>query len=275
MIDGGVLVSQDLSCAGQVSLSVALPVLGASGLKPTVLPTAILSTHTGGFGKNTFLSLDDEMIKIMDHWQEAGLDFSALYLGYLGKSALDFWTKEIGYFKQKNKLILIDPVMGDHGQLYRGIDEEYVVKMRQLIKSATILTPNMTEAAFLLDKEVPNGSLKEATALASELASRFNIPNVIITGIALMNEKIAEVGITAGRSWSLIQNKLPGSYFGTGDLFASAFLAGVMHDEDLEKSCSIAADFVAQSIRQTPKQDPRLGPNYAAALPDLIGKWRK
>lgn len=273
MVNGGVLVSQDLSCAGQVSLSAALPVLGACGLSPTVLPTAILSTHTGGFGENTFLSLNNEMAKIMAHWQKVGFDFSAVYLGYLGKSALDFWTEKISYFKQKNKLILIDPVMGDHGQLYRGIDENYVIKMRNLVKSATILTPNMTEAAFLLGKKATSNSLKTATEFAAELSSQFGVPNVIITGISLNKEKIAEVGITANHSWSLIQKKLPGNYFGTGDLFASAFFAAVMHKENLEKACSIAADFVAQAIRETPKQDSRLGPNYAAALSDLLKRW--
>lgn len=273
MINGGVLVSQDLSCAGQVSLSVALPVLGVSGLRPTVLPTAILSTHTGGFGENTFLSLNNEMAKIIAHWQKIGLDFSAVYLGYLGKSALDFWVEKIDYFKQQNKLILIDPVMGDHGQLYRGIDEDYVVKMCKLIKSATILTPNMTEAAFLLGKKATNNSLKCAIEFATELSSRFDIPNVIITGISLTKEKIAEAGVTNGHNWSLIQEKLPGSFFGTGDLFASAFLAAVMHKQGLKKSCSVAADFVAQAIRETPKQDSRLGPNYAAALPDLLKRW--
>lgn len=274
MINGGVLISQDLSCAGQVSLSVALPVLSASGLSPTILPTAILSTHTGGFGKNTFLDLSSEMSKIMKHWQKIKLDFSAIYLGYLGKNALDFWINEIDQFKQENKLILIDPVMGDHGRLYRGIDQDYVIAMRKLIKSATILTPNLTEAAFLLGEKLNDCSIEDAASIAKKIANRFGIPNVIITGISLTKDKIAEVGFSNNQSWSLIQNKLPGNYFGTGDLFASAFLAAVMHQQDLKISCSLAANFVAQAIKQTTEQDPRLGPNYAAALPDLLEKWR-
>lgn len=245
MIDGGVLISQDLSCMGQVSLSVALPILGACGLKPTVLPTAILSTHTGGFGNNT-------------------------YLGYLGENALDFWLQNKELLSQK--IILIDPAMADHGKMYRGLSQQYIEKMRQLVTKATILTPNITEAAFLLGKKAEENSIQTATSLAQELSTKFDIPNVIITGIDLSDEKIGEVGITEGKEWSLTQRRLPGSFFGTGDIFASVFLAVFMHQYSLKESCSIAADFVERAILNTPKQDPRLGPNYAAGLSWLLEK---
>ena len=152
MIDGGVLISQDLSCMGQVSLSVALPILGACGLKPTVLPTTILSTHTGGFGNNTYLDLSHEMTQITKHWQELDISFKAAYLGYLGENALDFWLQNKELLSQK--IILIDPAMADHGKMYRGLSQQYIEKMRQLVTKATILTPNMTEAAFLLGKKL-------------------------------------------------------------------------------------------------------------------------
>ena len=262
MIDGGVLISQDLSCMGQVSLSVALPILGACGLKPTVLPTAILSTHTGGFGNNTYLDLSHEMTQITKHWQELDISFKAAYLGYLGENALDFWLQNKELLSQK--IILIDPAMADHGKMYRGLSQQYIEKMRQLVTKATILTPNITEAAFLLGKKAEENSIQTATSLAQELSTKFDIPNVIITGIDLSDEKIGEVGITEGKEWSLTQRRLPGSFFGTGDIFASVFLAAFMNQYSLKESCSIAADFVERAILNTPKQDPRLGPNYAA-----------
>lgn len=270
MIDGGVLISQDLSCVGQVSLSVVLPILGACGLKPTVLPTAILSTHTGSFGNNTYLDLSHEMAQITKHWQELDIDFEALYLGYLGKNALDFWLQNKELVNQK--IVLIDPAMADHGKMYRGLDQQYVEEMRQLIKKATILTPNMTEAAFLLGKKPEENSIQTATSLAQELMAKFNIPNVIITGIDLTDDQIGEVGVTEEKEWSLTQGRLPGSFFGTGDIFASVFLAAFMHHYSLKESCSIAADFVERAILNTPKQDPRLGPNYAAGLSWLLKK---
>lgn len=267
MIDGGVLISQDLSCMGQVSLSVALPILGACRLKPTVLPTAILSTHTGGFGNNTYLDLSHEMTQITKHWQELDISFKA---AYLGENALDFWLQNKELLSQK--IILIDPAMADHGKMYRGLSQQYIEKMRQLVTKATILTPNITEAAFLLGKKAEENSIQTATSLAQELSTKFDIPNVIITGIDLSDEKIGEVGITEGKEWSLTQRRLPGSFFGTGDIFASVFLAAFMNQYSLKESCSIAADFVERAILNTPKQDPRLGPNYAAGLSWLLEK---
>ena len=251
MANGGVLISQDLSCAGQVSSSVALPILGASGMRPTLLPTAILSTHTG-FKDNTYLDLSGEMPKIVEHWRKNKINFDALYLGYLGKSALDFWLQNIDQLKR----------------------DEYVAKMQKLISKATILTPNITEAAFLLDKDLTEVTLEKAQEFANELTEEFAIPNVIITGISISKEKIGEVGITENKNWSLIQEKLPGSFFGTGDMFASAFLAAVIHGNNLEKSCSIAADFIRSAIMNT-DQDPLFGPNYAAGMPWLLQELEK
>ena len=124
-----VLISQDLSCAGQVSMSCALPLFGAVNLKPTVLPTAVLSTHTGGFGNNTYLDLADEMIRILQHWQTLDLKFSAVYLGYLGANALDVLQTDLNLVTDAKTRLLVDPVMGDHGRLYRGFDIKYKIDL--------------------------------------------------------------------------------------------------------------------------------------------------
>ncbi len=275
VINGGVLISQDLSCAGQVSTSVALPILGACGARPTVLPTAILSTHTG-FKDNTYLDLSNEMSRIMSHWQKIDLEFKAIYLGYLGKEALDFWIKNIEQIIRTNQVVLIDPAMADHGKMYRGLDTDYIKKMRQLISKATILTPNITEAAFLLNEDIPENSLEKAQVLAEKLVQRFAIPNVIITGITLSKDKIGEVGITKEGKWSIIQEKMPGNFFGTGDMFASAFLAAVLYGKNLEKSCAIATEFVKLAIiDMDQKLESLFGPNYAAGLPWLLSELEK
>ena len=274
MVDGGVLISQDLSCAGQVSLSVALPILGACGLRPTVLPTAILSTHTG-FAENRFADLSTEMPKIVKHWQKESFCFDALYLGYLGSHALDFWLKNIDRISHQSETILLDPAMADNGKLYRGLDQNYVVKMSKLISRTTILTPNITEAALLLGETIKDSSLSYAKYLAEALTNRFSIPNVIITGIPLDHERIAEVGVTNQQNWSLIQEKIPGSFFGTGDIFASCFLAAFLHSNGLQQSCAIAAEFVEKAIISSTEQDKRLGPNYAAGLSWLLNQLKE
>ncbi|MBS5223408.1 MAG: bifunctional hydroxymethylpyrimidine kinase/phosphomethylpyrimidine kinase [Lactobacillus gasseri] len=269
-----ILVSQDLSCLGQVSLSVALPILGACSYQPDVLPTAILSTHTGGFVDNTFLNLNSEMSKIIAHWRDQKIDFKNLYLGYLGKEAIDFWLSHISDFKDSN--VLLDPAMADSGKLYHGLDTDYVTKMRILAKSATILTPNLTEACLLLGKNYRDFSINEIKKLALELKERFKLKEVVITGI-LMKEKIKMVGVSANEQVFVIENEKVGrSFFGTGDMFASSLLVAILAGYSLKEGVKIAATFIKMAIEVTDlTQDKRLGPNYAGALPWLMNKSRE
>ena len=265
------LISQDLSCLGQVSLSVALPILGACGYKPDILPTAILSTHTGGFGDNTFLNLDSEMSKIVTHWQEQNIYFENLYLGYLGKGAIDFWLQHISDFKDSK--VLFDPAMADSGKLYRGLDADYVTKMRMLANFATILTPNLTEVCLLLDKKYRNFSINEIKELSLELKKKFNLNEALITGIS-MQDKIKIVGVSSSDKTFVIENdRVERSFFGTGDMFASSLLAAILAGYSLKDSSQIAATFVKMAIKATDlTQDKRLGPNYAGALSWLMKK---
>ena len=269
-----ILVSQDLSCLGQVSLSVALPILGACGYQPDVLPTAILSTHTGGFGDNTFLNLNSEMSKIIAHWRDQKIDFKNLYLGYLGKEAIDFWLSHISDFKDSN--VLLDPAMADSGKLYHGLDTDYVTKMRILAKSATILTPNLTEACLLLGKNYRDFSINEIKKLALELKERFKLKEVVITGIK-KKKKIKMVGVSANDQVFVIENEKVGrSFFGTGDMFASSLLVAILAGYSLKEGVEIAATFIKMAIEVTDlTQDKRLGPNYAGALPWLMNKSRE
>lgn len=266
------LISQDLSCLGQVSLSVALPILGACGYQPNVLPTAILSTHTGGFDNNTFLALNNEMSRIVAHWQDEKISFTNLYLGYLGKGAIDFWIEHLSDFRNSS-VILLDPAMADSGKLYNGLDIEYVVKMCELAKRATILTPNLTEACLLLNKEYRNFSINEIKEIAVELKEKFKLDGLVITGIFLEN-KVKMVGLVNDSKIFVIENeKIARSFFGTGDMFASSLLAGILAGYSLKESVQIAGDFVKLAIKKTDlRQDKRLGPNYAGALSWLMNK---
>ena len=276
-----VLISQDLSCYGQVSLGVALPLLGASGFAPTVLPTAVLSTHTGGFGANSYLDLADEMLNIIHHWQQLDLKFTAIYLGYLGKRALSVWLNHYQTLAIPSTITLIDPVMGDNGRLYRGFDDDYVKEMQTLIKTATIVTPNFTEAAFLLNQPqlaTSPPTIELAEKLARTLAEKYSIPTVVITGIDLAAEQIGLVCYEQepDRSQSFVQPKLAGNFFGTGDLFASSLLAGVLAGLATPVACKLAMDFISQAIANTPENhDRRLGINYASSLDFLLNTLNK
>lgn len=166
--------------------------------------------------------------------------------------------------------------MADSGKLYHGLDTDYVTKMRILAKSATILTPNLTEACLLLGKNYRDFSINEIKKLALELKERFKLKEVVITGI-LMKEKIKMVGVSANEQVFVIENEKVGrSFFGTGDMFASSLLVAILAGYSLKEGVKIAATFIKMAIEVTDlTQDKRLGPNYAGALPWLMNKSRE
>ncbi len=257
-------------------MAVALPVLGAAGLRTAALPTALLSTHTGGFGANTYLDLSPEIPGIMDHWASQDISFDAVYLGYLGQEALDVWLTELP--KLAGRLILLDPAMADHGKLYRGFDAGYVARMGELAQHAALLTPNLTEALLLLGQPVEKHERidrKEAFEIVSLLQEKFDLDQVVLTGVPVGAREIGVFGFSRQDGfWDSVQERVLGSYFGTGDLFASALMAGLMHGFHLQQAAETAGTFVAKSIAATtPDQDQRFGPNYAAALPWLVAQF--
>lgn len=189
----------------------------------------------------------------------------------MGKGAIDFWLQHISTFK--NSKVLFDPAMADSGKLYRGLDADYVIKMRMLANFVTILTPNLTEACLLLDKKYRNFSINEIEELALELKKKFDLNEVLITGIP-MQDKIKIVGVSSRDKTFVIENdKVERSFFGTGDMFASSLLAAILAGYSLKESSQVAATFVKMAIKATDlTQDKRLGPNYAGALSWLMKK---
>ena len=148
------LTIQDISCVGQCSLTVALPIISACGLETCVLPSAVLSTHTAGFTGYTFRDLTEDMPSIKEHWVKEGIRFDAIYTGYLGS------TKQIDYVADifeatasKNGVKIVDPAMADNGSLYPGFDTDFVEAMKGLCAKADYVIPNITEACFLTGVE--------------------------------------------------------------------------------------------------------------------------
>ena len=151
-----ILTIQDISCVGQCSMTVALPILSACGQECCVLPTAILSTHTGGFGKPEIVHLTDSAQRMWRHWQQQNITFDAILIGYLGSvEAIHMVEKIIDALLAPEGIVIIDPAMADHGKLYAGFDDTYVAAMKELCTHADILMPNLTEAAMLTGMEYP------------------------------------------------------------------------------------------------------------------------
>ena len=242
----------DLSCFGRCSLTIALPVLSAMGCQCCPLPTALLSAHTG-FPGNTFLDLTVEMGRIADPWAAMDLQFDAIYSGFLGSAdQVDTVARFFDTFKKSDTAVIVDPVMGDHGTAYRTCTPELCRGMRVLAENSDVITPNLTEAALLLDR--PYEEIRQANAY--EVVRRLSLGgrrSVVLTGYS------SEPGQTgtlcfdrdSGESKAVQTPREPQDFSGTGDLFASVLAGGVAKGVPLFQAAQAAADFVRDCIART------------------------
>ncbi len=269
------IISQDLSGVGQVSMGVALPIVAALNIEPCTLPTAILSTHTA-FAENTFTDLSASMAPTLAHWQQLQLNPAGVYLGYLGARALPVWRTWLPTLSTA-RVRLVDPVMGDGGRLYRGFTDAYVTEMRALVRDATVMTPNVTEAALLLGQTPTQAPLTttQLRQMVRELVATFHV-DVVITGTPLADGTLGTAGMTRTDTavFVLQQPHRPGTYYGTGDIFASVLVSGLLLGQSLRKTSKIALTFIDQAIQRTLSSgaDSRYGVQYAPGLPALIAQ---
>lgn len=270
---------QDISCVGKCSLTVALPIISAAGVEAGVLPTAVLSTHTM-FKKYTFCDLTDEITPIVDTYKELEIDFDAIYTGYLGSHRqLSLVEKFIKDFKKEDTVVLIDPVMADNGVFYKGFDENFAVSMKNLCKSADIIIPNLTEASFMLgiqynpdyDEDYIKDVLKKLTDIGCKTAA--------LSGISFSEDKIGVYAYNkeSDSYFSYFNEKLPASFHGTGDIFASSVLGALMRGLSTEKSLKIAVDYTLECMKKTLADEHHrfYGVNFEEALPFYIESINK
>jgi len=267
-----VLTIQDISCVGQCSLTVALPVISACGIETCVLPSAVLSTHTAGFSGYTFRDLTEDMPAINEHWIKENIKFDAIYTGYLGS------TKQIEYvadiFASAGKescLNIVDPAMADNGKLYPGFDNEFVCAMKGLCAKADYLVPNITEACFLCDieykTEYDRAYINEILEKLTELGAK----NVILTGISYEAGKTGVVVYKKGDYQYYEHDLLPNSCHGTGDIYASAFVGALVRGKGAYESAKIAADYVLECIKATAEEENHwYGAKFEPVLYKLI-----
>ena len=242
----------DLSCFGRCSLTIALPVLSAMGCQCCPLPTALLSAHTG-FPGNTFLDLTAEMGRIADHWAAMDLQFDAIYSGFLGSAdQVDTVARFFDTFKKSDTAVIVDPVMGDHGTAYRTCTPELCWGMRVLAENSDVITPNLTEAALLLDR--PYEEIRQSDAY--EVVRRLSLGgrrSVVLTGYSSESGQTGALCFDrdSGESKAVQTPREPQDFSGTGDLFASVLAGGVARGVPLFQAAQAAADFVRDCIART------------------------
>ena len=275
------LAIHDLSCFGKCALTVVLPVLSASGVEAVPIPTALLSTHTGGFEGFYFEELTDQMGKISDHLGELNINVDAIYTGFLGSEAqIEKVSAIIDRFGgvEYKPLIMVDPVMGDDGKLYATYTKELMLGMRELCKKADIITPNLTEACFLTDTEYKHtveGGESEALAYVSGIAEKllcFGVKKVVVTGIHYGN-MVATYGYdTEDGEFMHACEYVKHPYPGTGDLFASVLLGRLMRGKSFGASVSTASEFTKRVIEYSAQFDTpiRNGVAFEPFLRELI-----
>ena len=265
-----ILTIQDISCVGQCSLTVALPIISACGIETCVLPSAVLSTHTAGFSGYTFRDLTEDMPSIKEHWMQEGIKFDAIYTGYLGS------TKQIEYVEDifastasENCVKIVDPAMADNGNLYPGFDEAFVEAMKGLCQEADYVIPNITEACFLTGVEYKEEYDRAYIDQLLEKLTALGCKNIIFTGISYAEGKTGVVVFENGEYSYYEHDKLGKGCHGTGDVYASAFVGAFMRGKSAYEAAKIAADYAVECIKETAKLDNHW---YGAAFEPVIGK---
>lgn len=252
-MDKKILTVQDISCVGQCSLTVAMPIISACGIETCILPSAVLSTHTGGFTGYTFRDLTDDMPLIAGHWLKERISFDALYTGYLGSEKQIDYVKDIQKtLLKKDGITIVDPACADNGRLYYGFDENFVKKMASLIASADVALPNITEASMITGEEYKTSYNEEYIDRLTDKILALGAKSIVLTGVGY-DEKSTGVYVKNrnGDKYYYKHEKVSGGFHGTGDVYASAFSGMLLKGKTIEESAKIAADFTLSAIKNT------------------------
>ena len=265
-----ILTIQDISCVGQCSLTVALPILSACGLETAVLPSAVLSTHTAGFSGYTFRDLTDDMPAIKDHWVKEGIRFSAIYTGYLGSTKqIDIVADIMDATGTEDCVKIVDPAMADNGKLYPGFDAAFVEAMKGLCAKADYVVPNITESCFLTGMEYKTIYDRAYIDAHIEALQEMGCKNIILTGISYRPGKTGIEVVENGIRSYYEHDLLPNSCHGTGDIYASAFVGALTRGKTAYDAAAIAANYTMECIKTTAQVENHW---YGAAFEPVLGK---
>lgn len=266
---------QDVSCFGKCSITVALPLISAMGVECAIMPTSVLSTHTGGFKNFTFRDLNEDIPLIANHWQEYDIKFDSIYTGYLGnKKQIDYVIDFISKFRGENTLVFVDPAMADKGKMYAGFNEEFPSHMARLCSVADIIVPNITEASFLLGipytEEYDEAYILDVCKKLASLGAK----KVILTGIHFGNTTQGAYFYDSEteKTYYYARDTIDAAFHGTGDTFSSVLCAGLTKGYSIEKAIRIAVDFTVLAIQKTlpDKENHSYGVKFEECIAELI-----
>lgn len=253
----------DLSGFGRCSLSVISPILSVMGIQPVAVPTAVLSTHTGGFGEVVLEDLTDYIKKALEHYKKINLSFDCIYTGFLGsEEQINHCLSFIDSYK--NSLVVVDPVMGDNGKAYKTYTKQMCNSVVKLVHKADLITPNKTEMYILLKKDyspipLTHQEIKSNLLKLSELGPSM----VIVTGVELADMTISNVGYDRNTNtfWRVVCSYVPQNYPGTGDIFASIVVGSILDGDSLAIAMERATRFLELTIKTTYSygSDPKEG----------------
>ena len=274
------LTIQDLSCVGQCSTTVALPLLSACGVECAVLPPAMLSNHTAaGFRGWSFCDLTAEMAKVEEKWVGQGIRFDAFYTGYVCEQHIDPILSIMRTCAVPGAIRIVDPAMADNGVLYRGFAADFPSKMARLCKDADYLLPNLTEAALLTGEDPVSfgaGTSRPRREDVERLISKLHglgVKTVVLTGVSF-NETELGTAVSDGKTIEYdFNSRNPRDSHGTGDVFASVFAGAVLRGKSALEAAALAADMVCAAIEAT-DQDHWYGVSFEKVIPSLVDRFR-
>ena len=263
----------DISCVGRCSLTVALPILSAAGLNTAIVPTALLSTHTGEFTGYTHLDLSSQLSPIASHLSTLGLHYDTFYSGYLANGAqVDEILYMIDLLCDEQTHLFVDPAFGDHGRMYKLMDESMPSQMRRLVSRARTIVPNLTEASFLLNEPYPGQQADEA--LVTDFCYRLSElgpENVVITDVNFRPSQTGVAVFCRGMKQPVycFRPRIDRVFHGTGDVFASFLLGALMNGQLLHQAVETALDCTHASILETVRSGEmlRYGVQFEHVLP--------
>ena len=280
MQDKRILSVQDISCVGQCSLTVALPIISACGIETSILPSAVLSTHTGGFKGFTFRDLTDDIPGIVEHWEKENIKFDAVYTGYLGSERQIALVCDI--FRRVGSadcVKIVDPAMADHGVLYPGFDNKFAKAMATLCAAADIVLPNITEACMMVDEPYMASGYDEnyIRRLMDKLLA-LGAGVVVLTGVSYREGEVGAAVLAKGdeKISYYFHERLSRNSHGTGDVFASAFTGALMRGRTPLEAAKLAADFTLLAMKHTFTDESHwYGTKFEKALPMLVNELNK
>ncbi|WP_458403759.1 pyridoxamine kinase [Methanobrevibacter sp.] len=268
-----ILTIQDISCFGQCSITVALPVVSAFGIETAILPSAVLSTHTSGFTDFTVRDLTEDLPEIRKHWEKEGIDFEAIYTGFIASiEQLDYIKDIIDSRLKQDGLVFVDPAMADNGEFYSVFDQEFADKMGELCKLGDFILPNTTEACFILHRPWKAKFTKEEMLEIAEELSQFTKRYVILKGYENENNELGMIVLDKVESTVEIvyNDKVDYMSHGTGDVFASSFVGSVMVGKTPAQAAKIAGEFTKKAIEKTIGDEKHTyGVKFEQVIPEL------